>query len=91
MLDLLTIGHSSNNSYYENPEYDKLMNEARTTSDSVARNALYQKADAMVARDMPIIPLFQYSNARLVKPHVGGYPKVNPLGAIYTKHLYIKK
>ncbi len=90
MLDLLTVGHSSNNSFYNNPKYDKLMNEARVTSDDVKRNKLYQEVDLMVAEDMPVIPLFQYSNARLVKPRVGGYPKVNPLGAIYTKHLYIK-
>jgi len=91
MLDLLTVGHSSNNSFYNNPEYDALMNKARVTTDDAARNELYQKADAMIARDMPIIPLFQYSNARLIKPRVGGYPKVNPLGSIQTKHLYIKE
>ena len=91
MLDLLTKGHSSNNSFYDNPEYDRLMNIARTTSNDVKRNKLYQEIDSIVARDMPIIPLFQYSNARLVKPHVGGYPKVNPLGSIYTQYLYIKK
>jgi oligopeptide transport system substrate-binding protein len=91
MLDLLTVGHSSNNSFYNNPKYDKLMNEARSTTDDVKRNKLYQEVDLMVAEDMPVIPLFQYSNARLVKPRVGGYPKINPLGAIYTKHLYIKK
>ncbi|NQY52202.1 MAG: peptide ABC transporter substrate-binding protein [Campylobacteraceae bacterium] len=91
MLDLLTKGHSSNNSFYDNPEYDKLMNIARSTSDDVKRNKLYQKIDLIVAEDMPIIPLFQYSNARLVKPYVGGYPKSNPLDTILTKYLYIKK
>ena len=91
MLDLLTKGHSSNNSFYDNPKYDALMNKARVTVDEKERNKLYQQADAIIAEDMPIIPLFQYSNARLVKPYVGGYPKVNPLGTIMTKHLYIKK
>ncbi len=90
MLDLMIIGHSANDSFYVNPEYDALMNRARTTTDDKARNKLYEKADAMIARDMPVIPLFQYSQARLIKPRVGGYPKVNPLGAIFTKHLYIK-
>ncbi len=90
MLDLLTKGHSSNNSFFSNPKYDKLMNEARATTDESKRNKLYQEIDLIVAEDMPVIPLFQYSNARLVKERVGGYPKVNPLGAIYTKHLYIK-
>ena len=91
MLDLLTVGHSSNSSFYENPQYDKLMNIARSTTDDIKRNKLYADVDSIVARDMPIIPIYQYSQARLVKSYVRGYPKVNPLGAIYTKHLYIKK
>jgi len=90
MLDLLTKGHSSNSSHYDNPTYDALMNKARVTVDDKERNALYQQADSIVAEDMPIIPLFQYSNARMVKPYVGGYPDVNPLGTIMTKHLFIK-
>lgn len=91
MLDILTIGHSSNNGSYENPEYNKVMNKARGIVDSKKRNKLYQKADAMIVRDVPIIPLYQYSAARLVKPHVGGYPKINPLGSLYTKYFFIKK
>lgn len=90
MLDLLTKGHSSNSSHYDNPKYDALMNKARVTVDDKERNTLYQQADSIIAEDMPIIPLFQYSNARMVKTYVGGYPDVNPLGTIMTKHLFIK-
>ncbi len=91
LLDLFTKGHSSNDSFYDNPEYDRLMNEARGTLDNKKRNKLYQKLDLMIAKDLPVIPIYQYAQARLVKSRVGGYPTVNPLGAIYTKHLYIKK
>ena len=91
MLDILTKGHSSNNSHYDNPLYDKLMNEARTTTDDKARNILYQKVNSMITRDMPVIPIYQYTKARLIKPYVKGFPTVSPLGFILTKYLSIKK
>ncbi len=91
MLDLLTKGHSSNNSFYDNPAYDKLINKARGTINEVERNKLYQKADMIIARDMPIIPIYEYTTTRLVKTNVGGYPKVNPLDKLKTQFLYIKE
>jgi len=91
MLDIFTKGHAANNSFYDNPKYDLLMNKARRVLDHQKRNKLYQQADAMLAEDMPIIPVFQYSMARLVKTRVGGYPRINPFDKIYTKYLYIKK
>jgi len=91
MLDLLTKGHASNNSFYDNPKYDKLMNEARVTLDDIQRNRLYKAVDLIIIKDMPIIPIYQYTSTTLVKPRVGGYPKSNPLGLVYTRLLYIKK
>jgi len=91
MLDILTKGHSTNSSFYDNPMYDKLMNEARVTIDDKKRNKLYQKIDLIITEDMPIIPIYQYATVRMVKTRVGGYPKVNPLDTIYTRHLYLKK
>jgi oligopeptide transport system substrate-binding protein len=90
MLDLLTKGHSSNNSFYDNPEYDKLMNKARATLDDKKRNFLYAMADMLIAKDMPIIPIYTYVTTRLVKPHVGGYPAKNPLDKLKTQFLYLK-
>jgi oligopeptide transport system substrate-binding protein len=90
MLDLLTKGHSSNNSFYDNPEYDKLMNKARETLDDTIRNSLYAKADMIIAQDMPIIPIYVYVTTRLVKPHVGGYPTKNPLDKLKTQYMFIK-
>jgi oligopeptide transport system substrate-binding protein len=91
MLDLLTKGHSSNNSFYDNPEYDKRMNAARTVLDDAKRNALYAEADKLIAQDMPIIPIYNYVTNRLVKPYVKGYPTSNPLDKLKTQFMSVEK
>ena len=39
----------------------------------------------------PIIPLYNFTYFRLVKPYVGGYnPTNNHMGVVYSKWLYFK-
>ena len=47
-----------NRSGYINPELTKLINGARRTSDRKVRKALYLKAQKIIHRDLPWIPLF---------------------------------
>lgn len=35
------------------------------------RNTIYNKAEAVLAKDMGIAPVYHYVNARLVKPNLG--------------------
>lgn len=88
MLDLMQTTHGSNDGKYSNTEYDKLMVESRNQVDAEARNQLYVQAEAILAKDMPIIPIYQYVTPRMVKPYVGGYP-ANPLDNLYSKDMYI--
>ncbi len=37
-----------------------------------------------------IAPIYQYVRARLLNPHVGGFPSNNAEEKIYSKDLYIK-
>lgn len=88
MLDIMQSTHGNNNSKYVNPEYDKLMNVSRDQVDEAARNQFYVQAEATLAKDMPISPIYQYVTVRMVKPYVGGYPD-NPMDNIYSKDMYI--
>ncbi|MEW7864934.1 ABC transporter substrate-binding protein [Aeromonas diversa] len=88
MLDLMQTTHGNNDGKYSNSAYDKLMNESRDVADDVARNNLYAQAEAILAKDMPIAPIYQYVIPRMVKPYVGGYP-ANPLDNLYSKDMYI--
>ena len=88
MLDLMQTTHGNNDGKYSNPTFDKLMSESRNQVDAEARNKLYVQAEEILAKDMPIAPIYQYVTARMVKPYVGGYP-ANPLDNLYSKDMYI--
>lgn len=91
MLDLLTEGHSYNNSDYKSALYNEYMQSAKKSKTVQQRNNYYKKADALIAKDMPIIPIYHYVTKKLVKPYVGGVPEVTPLGNLYTRDFYIIK
>ena len=88
MLDLMQTTHGNNDGKYSNPTFDKLMSESRNQVDAEARNKLYVQAEEILAKDMPIAPIYQYVTSRMVKPYVGGYP-ANPLDNLYSKDMYI--
>ena len=53
---------SSNDGDYSNPAFDKLLVEAAAATDPAAANKKYQEAEALLANDMPAIPMW-YSTA----------------------------
>ncbi|WP_028984626.1 peptide ABC transporter substrate-binding protein [Sporichthya polymorpha] len=51
-------GASSNDGNYSNKEFDKLLNDAAAAESEEEGYALYQQAEALLAADMPAIPLW---------------------------------
>ena len=90
-LSLMQSNNSSNDPKYKSAEYDQIMNKALLSTDDQERNALYAEAEVLLAKDMPIAPIYQYVKARLVNPHVGGFPTNNAEDKIFSKDLYIKQ
>nr|WP_255490836.1 peptide ABC transporter substrate-binding protein [Spartinivicinus marinus] len=88
MLSILGTSSGMNDGKYSNPEYDKLLDMASIAKDP---NKYYQQAEAIIARDMPIMPIYFYVSHVLLKQNVGGYANANPLENIYSKNLYITK
>ncbi|MBP1806130.1 peptide ABC transporter substrate-binding protein [Rubellimicrobium aerolatum] len=84
-LDLMTTDNSANDPRYENPEYDALMEESRTAADPLP---LYQQAEAILARDVPILPIYFYTEDFLLDPSIKGYPFENAQENWYAKELY---
>ncbi|ENM3887703.1 oligopeptide ABC transporter substrate-binding protein OppA [Vibrio metoecus] len=89
-LTLLMSSNSSNDSKYHSAEYDATLEKAMTSTSEEERQKLYADAEKLLARDMPIAPIYQYVRSRLVSPTVGGYPSNNAEDKIYMKDLYIK-
>lgn len=88
-LSLLTSSHSGNIARYHSDDYDRIINEASMKVDPGARNVAYNRAERMLLDDAPIAPIYQYTNGRLIKPWVKGYPINNPEDVAYSHTLYI--
>ena len=84
-LDLWTSYSGNNDAKYSNPEYDKLMKDAKTMADP---NPNYTAAEEILATDMPIIPIYHYTKVDMIKPDIRGIPQNNVLQTWYAKDLY---
>jgi oligopeptide transport system substrate-binding protein len=89
--NLVQCGNPQNDQRNCNPKADALASEANLQSDEGKRSAMLTQAFALAMNDYPLVPLFQYSNARLVKPWVGGYSLTNYLDERATQDMYILK
>ncbi len=72
-LDLM-VSHSGNNhTGWGSPQYDALIAAAAETSDRAARDALFQRAERMLADASPVLPIYWYTNIALIRPEVRGW------------------
>lgn len=90
-LTLLGSKHSGNISKYNNHQYDEVLALSEAATDDNERNQLYNRAEQLIAEDAPIAPIYQYTNGRLIKPWLKGYPIGNPEDVAYSHMLYIEK
>ncbi|ANP78793.1 oligopeptide ABC transporter substrate-binding protein OppA [Vibrio crassostreae 9CS106] len=90
-LSLLRSGSSGNFARYNNEKYDAAMDSALAATSEQDRQGFYDRAEQLLAEDMPIAPIYYYMQARLVRPSVGGFAKNNVEGRIYSKDLYIEE
>ena len=91
-LAIAMTENGSNDQKYSSEVFDKAMNDAvNVAKTEEERNKFYAIAEAQLAQDMPIAPIYQYVQTRLVSEQLGGYPDKNPQDNIYSKDMYIKK
>jgi oligopeptide transport system substrate-binding protein len=64
LAPIFKTGASSNDGDYSNPAFDKLLVEAAASTDPAAANKKYQEAEALLADNMPAIPMW-YSTATM--------------------------
>ncbi len=72
-LDLMMTGGGNNETGWSNLEYDRLIKAAGATRDQKQRFAAFQKAEAILLDEVPIIPIYFYTRSRLIQPSVKGY------------------
>jgi oligopeptide transport system substrate-binding protein len=88
--ELLRSTTASNDTSYDNPEYDRLVEASQSELDLDKRAQLLEQAERVLLADMPILPLYFYVTQHMKKPWVGGW-EPNILDKHASKYLYILK
>ncbi|WP_407654826.1 ABC transporter substrate-binding protein [Brenneria populi] len=89
-FDILRTGNSNNQGKFTHAEYDALLDRSVNADTPAARNSDYHQAEKILQQQAPLIPLYYYVRARLVKPYIGGF-KPDQKADVYSKDIYIIK
>lgn len=84
-LDLLTTTSGYNDGKYSNAEVDELMQAAKTMSDASAN---YTSVEQILAEEMPVIPIYHYTNVYMMNPKLKNWPVDNVEQNWYSRDLY---
>lgn len=75
-LELFTTGNGNNDTGWSNLEYDRLIAKAMSSATEEAHLEALHDAEAILMRELPILPLYWYTRIYLMDPHVKNwYPK----------------
>ncbi len=86
-LEIYSSKHGQNDSGYNNPSYDRLLEQIQSERIGSRRARLMREAERMLLADQPILPLYTYVTKRLVDPKVQGW-QTNIMDHHYSKDLY---
>lgn len=75
---------------YNNPEYDRLYEQALNEKDDSLRYIIYRKADQVMIRDAPVVPLWYDMVVRLVQPYIKNFIP-NSLNLLELRRVRIEK
>lgn len=62
-----------NRGRYDNPDLDRLLEQGRRTTDAAERARIYRRAQAIIADDLPYIPLWWWKNIVVTRPGLRGF------------------
>ncbi|MNW51210.1 Oligopeptide-binding protein OppA precursor [compost metagenome] len=66
-------GGGNNDTGFSNEEYDKLIQEAKTSDDMAKRDANFARAEEILMKDNQVLmPLYYYTNVSATKPYLKG-------------------
>ncbi|MCK8483137.1 peptide ABC transporter substrate-binding protein [Aliiroseovarius sp. S2029] len=83
--DLFTSTSGHNNGKFSNEKYDELAKAAKTSENPAEE---YKQMEQILADEMPIVPVYQYTNVIMVKPDLKGYPFEDLMNNIYSRRMY---
>jgi oligopeptide transport system substrate-binding protein len=89
-LDMWVTGGGNNHTGWSNKEYDRLIAEAARTGELQQRLEVFQKAEAILLDELPMIPIYFYTRICLKRPELKNwYPNI--LDNHPYKYVYLEK
>ncbi|MGL4970770.1 ABC transporter substrate-binding protein [Cetobacterium sp.] len=73
MLHSSMMGSSGNRSFFNNPEFDALLNAGKVELDSAKRAALYKEAQDIMNEEVPILPIYFMPASAGIRKEVKGF------------------
>ena len=87
-LELFVTGNGRNMTGYSNKAYDALIAKEKATVDPKARMAVLHAAEKILMTDMPIAPVYFYTNPVLLSKHIKNFYE-SSLGIVDWKPTYM--
>ncbi|GAA0857227.1 peptide ABC transporter substrate-binding protein [Clostridium nitritogenes] len=88
-LDMWMTGLGNNDPKFANKDYDELIRKAMKETDVAKRKEALRQAEDILMDEMPIIPIYYYTQVKAVDSKVKGFV-VSPLGQVYYDKAYIE-
>ena len=86
-MKLFTANSGNNNTRWENPRYDRLLEQAARELNTATRAKLYDQAQRILCEtDLPIMPLFWTAESTLLNPHFTGL-EINSMARMDLRHV----
>lgn len=81
--------NGNNDTGWENPEYTRLLRESNKETDPEKRLELLKQAEAIIIEEMPVAPIYYYTNLSVAKDYVKNM-ETDILGNIYLKYVDVE-
>ncbi|OHE81174.1 MAG: peptide ABC transporter substrate-binding protein [Verrucomicrobia bacterium RIFCSPLOWO2_12_FULL_64_8] len=72
-LEIWETGNGNNDTGWSNAEYDRLLHAALTAPSEAERYKIYQRMDAILVDECPVIPIYYYKRVYAMSPKVKGH------------------
>lgn len=88
-IECFTSENGNNRTGWSSADYDRYTEESFSAKTVEERFALFQKAEAILAEEVPLIPIYHYTRPFLLAPEVKNF-KPNLLGYVPYHTLYLE-
>ncbi len=89
-LDMFTGDSPLNQTRWDHPDYDRLLEQARQEPDEAKRMQHLEEAERILMDELPVLPIYAYVSQNMIRPYVRGFhaniQDVHPLKAIWIDH-----